>query len=93
LQLSEGRKIVVNHVMRAAQLKSVEQIHHEIRAAQAGVKEKVRRQSRFRFLTALPWFVRSLVFRFIRSHAQLWSGMAGTVAITSVGMFGHGRMG
>jgi pyruvate/2-oxoglutarate dehydrogenase complex dihydrolipoamide acyltransferase (E2) component len=89
----EGRKIVVNHVVRAAQLKGVEQIHREIRAAQAGVKERVRRQSRFRFLTALPWVVRSLVFRFMRGHAQLWSRMAGTVAITSVGMFGQGRMG
>lgn len=89
----EGHKIVVNHVVRAAQLKDVEQIHHEIRAAQAGVKERVRQQSRFRFLTVLPWFGRSLVFRFIRSHAQLWSAMAGTVAITAVGMFGPGRMG
>jgi pyruvate/2-oxoglutarate dehydrogenase complex dihydrolipoamide acyltransferase (E2) component len=89
----EGRKIVVNHVVRAAQNKSVDDIHREIRAAQAGVKERVRRQSRFRFLTVLPWFMRSLVFRFLRGRAQLWSGMAGTVAITSVGMFGHGRMG
>lgn len=89
----EGRKIVVNHVVRAAQLKSVDQIHHEIRAAQAGVKDRFRQQSRFRFVTVLPWFARSLVFRFIRGRAQLWSGMAGTVAITAVGMFGHGRMG
>jgi len=77
----ERRKIVVNHVVRAAQLKGVEQIHREIRAAQAGVKERVGRQSRFRFLTVMPWFVRSLVFRSIRGHAQLWSGMAGTMAI------------
>ena len=84
---------MVNHVMRAAQLKSVEQIHHEVRAAQAGVKERVRRQSRFRFLTAMPWFVRSLVLRFLLGHAQQRSRMAGTVAVTSVGMFGHGRMG
>jgi pyruvate/2-oxoglutarate dehydrogenase complex dihydrolipoamide acyltransferase (E2) component len=89
----EGRKIVVNHVVRAAQGKGVEQIHREIRAAQAGVKERVRQQSRFRFITSLPWFARSLVFRFMRSNAQIWSAMAGTVAITSVGMFGPGRMG
>jgi pyruvate/2-oxoglutarate dehydrogenase complex dihydrolipoamide acyltransferase (E2) component len=88
-----GRKMVVNHVVRAAQAKSVEQIHHEIRAAQAAVKEMVRRQSRFRFLTALPWFMRNLVFRFIRGHAQLWSAIGGTVAITAVGMFGNERMG
>ena len=89
----EGRKIVVNHIVRAAQLKSVGEIHREIRVAQAGVKERVRQQSRFRFLTVMPWFVRSLVFRFLRGHARLWSGMAGTVAITAVGMFGPGRMG
>jgi len=89
----EGRKIVVNHVVREAQNKGVEQIHGEIRAAQAGVKDRVRQQSRFRFVTSLPWFARSLVFRFMRSQAQIWSGMAGTVAITSVGMFGPGRMG
>lgn len=89
----DGHKMVVNHVVRAAQSKSVEQIHHEIRAAQAGATETMRRRSRMRWLTSLPWFARNLVFRFMRGHAQLWDGMAGTVAITAVGMFGNGRAG
>ncbi|HNS52147.1 MAG TPA: hypothetical protein PKO09_13310 [Anaerolineae bacterium] len=74
----EGRQISVNHVARAAQLMSVEQIHRELRAAQAGVRERVRQQSRFRFMTKLPKFVRSLAFRYIRGRALLWSSIAGT---------------
>jgi pyruvate/2-oxoglutarate dehydrogenase complex dihydrolipoamide acyltransferase (E2) component len=89
----EGRKVVVNHVVRAAHLKGVEKIHDEIRAAQAGVKDAVRSWSTANLLLSLPGFLRSLVWRVIRGRALLWAGMAGTVAITAVGMFGKGRMG
>jgi len=89
----DGRKRVVNHVVRAAQGKSVEQIHDEIRAAQAGVTERARSLPAMSLFFSLPRFVRSLAMRFVRSRAQLWAGMGGTVSVTAVGMFGSGRAG
>lgn len=88
-----GRKVVVNHIVRQAHLKSVRQIHDEIRAAQAGVKETVRRLSPLTFFLSLPRFVRSRIFQLIRNRAALWAGLGGTVSITAVGMFGSGRAG
>lgn len=89
----DGRKVVVNHIVRQAQLKSVRQIHDEIRAAQAGVHEKARRLSAFTLFLSLPRFIRSRMFQLIRSRATLWAGLGGTVSITAVGMFGSGRAG
>jgi pyruvate/2-oxoglutarate dehydrogenase complex dihydrolipoamide acyltransferase (E2) component len=84
-----GRKYVVPHIIRAANRKTLRELHDEIRAAQvADVRGRLER----------PWFLPALLNRpFIwamteiaRRRPQVWKQNLGTVGITSVGMFGNG---
>ncbi|MDG5760590.1 2-oxo acid dehydrogenase subunit E2 [Natronococcus sp. A-GB1] len=85
----DGELIGVPHVLRAANRRSLESIHDKIRAVQTD--PSVGRQ---RDLTAvglrLPGPVRRLFWRLPRTIPRRWKRVAGTVAVTSVGMFGAG---
>jgi pyruvate/2-oxoglutarate dehydrogenase complex dihydrolipoamide acyltransferase (E2) component len=84
-----GRKYVIPYVIRAANRKTVHQLHDEIRAAQrADVKDAL---TRFRFVPDLLHGPFIWAFTAIgKRRPRLWKKTMGTVGISSVGMFGTG---
>ncbi|WP_207587568.1 2-oxo acid dehydrogenase subunit E2 [Halomontanus rarus] len=85
----DGEHVGVPHVIRGANRRSLESIHDEIRAAQTAPAD--RRQTRVASLgLRLPGPVRRLLWRLPQVSPRHWKRIAGTVAITSVGMFGTG---
>lgn len=87
----EGRKYVVPHVIRAANRKTMRELHDEIRAAQrAGVGKRLRQFLPMRLPAA---FFRPFIWGWTwlgRRRPRLWKSIVGTVEISSVGMFGSG---
>jgi pyruvate/2-oxoglutarate dehydrogenase complex dihydrolipoamide acyltransferase (E2) component len=90
----DGHKVVMPCIIRAANTKTFREIHQEIRQAQAleqNLARKFKNLQRFAFLlVALPAFVRGFYWRAVRKHPRLFKQGGGTVAMTSVGMFGTG---
>ena len=85
----DGDRIGVPHVIRAANGRSLRSIHEEIRRAQANPDEG--RQGGLASLgLRLPGPVRRLFWRLPQTFPRQWKRIAGTVAVTSVGMFGTG---
>jgi pyruvate/2-oxoglutarate dehydrogenase complex dihydrolipoamide acyltransferase (E2) component len=82
------------YVIRAVNLKSFREIHSEIRAGQAGELEHVARiagrEKLLNLFLSLPSFVRMAFWTFIRNSPWRMKEMLGTIAVTSVGMFGKG---
>jgi len=76
------------YIIRAANRKTVREIHHEIRAAL--VQDVAKAAVGFKLVQYLP----TLLFRFLLwmlgRDPQLMKKYVGTVALTSVGMFGKG---
>jgi pyruvate/2-oxoglutarate dehydrogenase complex dihydrolipoamide acyltransferase (E2) component len=86
-----GHKQLMPYIIRAANRKTLREIHHEIRAAQ--VQDVAKAWEGFRvihwpLLLLLPVF-RMMVWMAERSP-QVWKKYRGTVGITAVGMFGKG---
>ena len=80
-------------ILRAANRKTLGQIHQEIRAAQAQPTEAVAGMEWFRWaswLALLPGFVRGWMWRAAFRSPRLVKQFAGTVGVTAVGMFGMG---
>ena len=85
----DGERIGVPHVVRGANERSLRSIHDEIRTAQASPDPTA--LSRLETLAfRLPGFVRRLVWRLPQWFPRRWKDTAGTVAVSSVGMFGRG---
>jgi pyruvate/2-oxoglutarate dehydrogenase complex dihydrolipoamide acyltransferase (E2) component len=86
-----GRKYLIPHALRAANRKSVRDLHHEIRTAQArGGRDAV---EGFRLLSIPTMFLKPFFWTFIqiaRWRPRLWKQTMGTVSISAVGMFGNG---
>jgi pyruvate/2-oxoglutarate dehydrogenase complex dihydrolipoamide acyltransferase (E2) component len=86
----DGERIGVPHVVRAANRRTIRSVHDEIRRAQAatatrpdaGLAGLARR---------LPGLVRRQIWRLPQWFPSRWKRLAGTVAVTSVGMFGTGN--
>jgi hypothetical protein len=76
------------YIIRAANHKTVSEIHHEIRAAQ--VQDVAKAAVGFKLVKYLP----SMLFRFLLwmlgRNPQQMKKYVGTVALSSVGMFGKG---
>jgi len=84
-----GETLGVPHVVRGANDRSLRSIHDEIRAAQRSADPTD--LSRWERLgLRLPGVLRRLVWRLPQWFPRRWKEMAGTVAVTSVGMFGRG---
>jgi pyruvate/2-oxoglutarate dehydrogenase complex dihydrolipoamide acyltransferase (E2) component len=84
-----GKKYVVPYIIRAANRKSVREMHNEIRAAQAADV----RQALTRFPLLPVALYRPFAWAIIalgRMRPRLWKTLMGTVGLTSVGMFGNG---
>jgi len=85
----DGERIGVPHVVRAANCRSLQSIHDEIRTAQRDPQEG-RLSPLASLAMRLPGVLRRQVWRLPRLFPRRWKGLAGTVAVTSVGMFGTG---
>ncbi|MFP8957546.1 2-oxo acid dehydrogenase subunit E2 [Natrialbaceae archaeon A-CW3] len=84
-----GNRIGIPHVIRTANRRSLQSIHDEIRTVQTDPGR--RQQSGFASLAfRLPGPVRRLFFRLPQWFPRRWKRIAGTVAVSSVGMFGTG---
>ncbi|WP_265110041.1 2-oxo acid dehydrogenase subunit E2 [Halosolutus halophilus] len=85
----DGKRIGVPHVIRAANRRTLRSIHDEIRTAQRDPDER-QRPGLASLAVRLPGPVRRLFFRLPQWFPRRWKRIAGTVAVTSVGMFGTG---
>jgi len=88
-----GNRMGTPNIIRAANKKSLRQIHDQIRAAQAGAVEDTRGMEWFRWAplaARLPVWLRTLAWRAMQRDPHTLKRMAGTVGITAVGMFGLG---
>lgn len=78
----------VPHVLRGVNERSVRSIHDEIRTAQEAPDPTGLSRVGTTALR-LPGFVRRLVWRLPQWFPRRWKDMAGTVTVTSIGMFGR----
>jgi pyruvate/2-oxoglutarate dehydrogenase complex dihydrolipoamide acyltransferase (E2) component len=86
------------HVIKAANRKNYWEIDQEIRTVQSGQKPTSEQQaSWFRRAMQLPWplsvMVKGIFRTVVSNNPTLVTNMAGTVGISSVGMFGKGHSG
>jgi pyruvate/2-oxoglutarate dehydrogenase complex dihydrolipoamide acyltransferase (E2) component len=84
----DGRKVILPHFVRAANRRSVRELHDEIRAVQA--KPQQTREFGARWFTRLPQFVRDIFYWYAYSHPSLLKQTFCTVGMTAIGMFGNG---
>ncbi len=88
----EERRFPLAYVVRAANRRSVREIHDEIRHAQRNPDHghSQRTIDFMRLYVRLPGFVRGLGYRLLPLNAHWYQRFAGTVQVTAVGMFGEG---
>jgi pyruvate/2-oxoglutarate dehydrogenase complex dihydrolipoamide acyltransferase (E2) component len=89
----EGHKFPLAHVIRAINKRSVHSIHDEIRSIQANPQTSRSLQFNNRMMGSfllLPAFLRDIFYYFFTRSPQLLKQQAGTVMVSSVGMFGMG---
>jgi pyruvate/2-oxoglutarate dehydrogenase complex dihydrolipoamide acyltransferase (E2) component len=94
----DDKPYLTGHVIQAANRKTFREINQEIRSVQSSQKPTSEQQSGwFRKLMQMPWPLSLLikaVFRtYVNNNPALVTSMAGTVGISSVGMFGKGHSG
>jgi hypothetical protein len=88
---SEVDAVAIPHVIRAANRRTVVDIHGEIRRVQAEPASSAQRSGLLARLSAFtPGLVRRLFLRALRRSPQWLKRAAGTTLVTSVGMFGTG---
>jgi len=92
------KRLLTGHVIRGANNKTYREIHQEIRSVQSNlVPASAESVSWFRFTALLPWplsrFFNALFRMVMRRDPTIVTSMAGTVGISSVGMFGKGQGG
>ncbi len=89
-----GEKVVSAHVVRAANRKTAQQIHDEIRASQrehVTAETPVNSFPRWIWLaTRLPRFARLMLLRRVMNNPFILRRLGGTVNLTAVGMAGKG---
>lgn len=90
----QKRSFPLLHVIRGANRRTMDEIHREIRAVQADPRRSPNfsqaAQRLMRCFLILPGFARHLVYRAVLGNPGWFRQAAGTVAVTSVGMFGNG---
>jgi pyruvate/2-oxoglutarate dehydrogenase complex dihydrolipoamide acyltransferase (E2) component len=88
----EGARFPLVHIVRAVNQRDLRSIHREIRAIQAAPARSPG-MGFVRFFPKLPGLVRKLLYRLAAKVPQLQKDHAGTVGLTSVGMFFGSRAG
>lgn len=88
----EGRRFPLAHVVRAANRRSVRDMHDEIRAVQAKGDRNYddRTVSLLRWYARLPGPLRRLAYRTVMASPYRMKRIGGTVSVTAVGMFAEG---
>jgi pyruvate/2-oxoglutarate dehydrogenase complex dihydrolipoamide acyltransferase (E2) component len=86
----DGRKWVMPYIIRAANRKSLLDIHREIRAAQVKKIDNAHEHRQFDLYLKLPRLARRLAWWYLRRSPHRTKQIAGTIGMTSVGMFGQG---
>ena len=92
------KRALMGHVIRAANRKTYQEIHDEIRKVQSEPVPPGRGMPNwFRSVMLLPWPLSKLVIGLLRMNSRrdptIGAAMGGTVALTSVGLFGGGHSG
>jgi pyruvate/2-oxoglutarate dehydrogenase complex dihydrolipoamide acyltransferase (E2) component len=92
------KRALMGHVIRSANRKTFQEIHEEIRAVQSmPVPANRGMPAWYRSVMLLPWplskLVKALLKIFMSRNPTIPVSMAGTVGITSVGMFGGSHSG
>lgn len=87
-----GQKQPIVYIIRAANKKTFQEIHHEIRAAQLEAVEKAWVSFKdFRFLPLVVFrFIWPIFWWMLGRYPQVQKKYGGTVGLTAVGMFGKG---
>lgn len=85
---ADGTRLVQSRIVRAANHKDVGAISAEIREAQHYAEADHRRYRGTLMLVTLPRFVRRLVWRLVMGRPWWTKRFGGTIAVSSVGMFG-----
>jgi len=86
-----ANQVAIPHVVRAANRRTVREIHEEIRHIQSQPGSSAQRSGRLARLSAVvPGMVRRLFLRMLRRTPSWLKRTAGTVVVSSVGMFGRG---
>ncbi len=99
IELKRGEmRVLSGHVIRAANHKTYREINQEIRSVQSNqVPTSADAASWFYSALLLPWplsrLFKALILMAIRRDPTIVTSMAGTVGISSVGMFGKGHAG
>jgi pyruvate/2-oxoglutarate dehydrogenase complex dihydrolipoamide acyltransferase (E2) component len=86
----QGQPVVLQTVIRAANRKSVWEIHREIRDLQTKTLAETPWGRWLRWYVRIPGFFRRLFYRIVQRIPTVIKGFNGTVLVTSVGMFGIG---
>jgi len=89
-EMENTRAPVFPHVVKAANRKTLREIHNEIRTAQ---KEDIASSRMSRLIGRywlLPSFIRGLMWRRLLASPRWRKKITGTIAISAVGMFGRG---
>jgi hypothetical protein len=88
----DGKKVPIPHTVRAANTRTVYDIHREIRKVQAEGEESESAPTSpgERFFMALPVFIKRPMMRLMFRDPHRAKENAGTVLLTAVGMFGEG---
>lgn len=88
---AERDGVAIPHVIRAANRRTVRELHEEIRRVQQAPGTSAQRSGALARLSRfVPGFLRRLFFRALRRSPRLMKRTAGTTLVTSVGMFGPG---
>jgi pyruvate/2-oxoglutarate dehydrogenase complex dihydrolipoamide acyltransferase (E2) component len=86
---SEVDAVAVPHVIRAANRRTLREIHHEIRRIQAEPGASAQRSGLLvRLSPWIPGLLRRLFLRALRRNPHWLKRTAGTALVTAVGMFG-----
>lgn len=89
IEPAEGA-VAIPHVIRRANQKSVIEISNEIREVQAHPRSSEQAGRLQAIGPRIPRFGRLLYFRILKMNPNWFKRVAGTVVVTSVGMFGKG---
>jgi hypothetical protein len=88
---SKVDEVAIPHVIRAANRKTVREIHDEIRRVQSEPASSAQRSGVLMRLSPLvPGVLRRLFFRALQRDPHWLKRTAGTTLVTAVGMFGIG---
>ena len=87
----DGTKIATPYILRAANKKTLSELHHELRQSQQQKAREFRSVPWYEGLFfSLPAFVRVFFLGALGSSPHLRKKLEGTVVVTAVGMFGKG---